>query len=117
MVGLDWSTSVVTQDHLQNLVSLGYMTVVELATCRVPQDPTSPVLVVGYVMACTLFYGLELHHLTHLGILHMAALVTLCEAYMRIEPHFNLWNSFFRTQLWQGLNVEVAVLGSVDIYV
>jgi hypothetical protein len=36
------------------------------------------------------FYGLELHHLIPSGILHMAAFVTLCEAYMRIEPHFNL---------------------------
>jgi hypothetical protein len=31
-------------------------------------------------------------------ILHMAAFVTLCEAYMGIDPHFNLWN-YFRTRL------------------
>jgi hypothetical protein len=31
------------------------------------------------------------------AILHMVAFVTLCEAYMGIEPHFNLWNYFFRT--------------------
>jgi hypothetical protein len=30
--------------------------------------------------------------LTPSVILHMAAFVTLCEAYMGIEPHFNLWN-------------------------
>jgi hypothetical protein len=45
------------------------------------------------------FYGLELHHLTPSGILHMAAFMTLCESYMGIEPHFNLWNSFFRTRV------------------
>jgi hypothetical protein len=28
----------------------------------------------------------------------MAAFVTLCEAYMGIEPCLNLWNYFFRTQ-------------------
>jgi hypothetical protein len=28
----------------------------------------------------------------------MAAFVTLCEACMGIEPHFNLWN-YFRAQL------------------
>jgi hypothetical protein len=44
------------------------------------------------------FYGLELDHLTPLGILHIVAFVTLCEAYMRIEPHFNLWN-YFRVRL------------------
>jgi hypothetical protein len=42
------------------------------------------------------FYGLELHHLTPLGILHMVAFVTLCEAYMWIQPHFDMWNYFFR---------------------
>jgi hypothetical protein len=37
------------------------------------------------------FYGLELHHLIPSRILHIAAFVTLCEAYMGLEPHFNLW--------------------------
>jgi hypothetical protein len=36
------------------------------------------------------FYGLELHHLTPSRMFYMAAFVTLCEAYMGIEPHFNL---------------------------
>jgi hypothetical protein len=63
------------------------------------------------------FYGLELHHLTPSGILQMAAFVTLCEAYMGIEPHFDLWNYFFRVWLQQGSNVETVALGSVDILV
>jgi hypothetical protein len=54
--------------------------------------------------------------LTPLGILHMVAVVTLCEAYMGIKPHFNMWNYFFHAWLQQGLDVEVAVLGSVDIF-
>jgi hypothetical protein len=29
----------------------------------------------------------------------MADFVTLCEAYMGIEPHSNLWSNFFRTRL------------------
>jgi hypothetical protein len=36
------------------------------------------------------YYGLERHHLTPLGILHIVAFVTLCEAYMWIGPHFDL---------------------------
>jgi hypothetical protein len=32
------------------------MTAVELATCRVPEDPSSPVPVRGYIMAFTVFY-------------------------------------------------------------
>jgi hypothetical protein len=41
------------------------------------------------------FYGLELHHLTPLGILDIMVFVTLCEAYMGIEPYYNLWDYFF----------------------
>jgi hypothetical protein len=91
------------------------MTVTELMTCRVPKDPIAPIQARGggYVVACTTFYeqgfgvpahrffrsllqfyGLELHHLPLLGILHMVAFVTLCGAYMGIEPHFNMWNYF-----------------------
>jgi hypothetical protein len=47
----------------------------------------------------------------------MAAFVTLCEAYMGIEPHFNLWNYFFHVQLQQGSGAEVAPLGSADIFI
>jgi hypothetical protein len=136
MVRLGWSVSVVMQEQLQNLMSQGYMTATELATCRVPEDPVSPVPMGGYIVVCATFYeqgfsaqshrflcsllqfyGLELHHLTPSRILHMATFMTLCEAYMGIEPHFNLLNYFFRARLRQGSDVEVAVLGIVDIYV
>jgi hypothetical protein len=56
MAELGWPALVVMQEHLQNIVSLGYMTVVELATCHVSEDPTSPVVMGGYIMACTVFY-------------------------------------------------------------
>jgi hypothetical protein len=54
--------------------------------------------------------------LTPSGILHMAAFVTLCEAFIGIEPHFNLWSYFFWALLQQGPDVGVAALGSVDIF-
>jgi hypothetical protein len=43
--------------------------------------------------------------------------MTLCQAYLRIEPHFNLWNYFFCAQLRQGSDAEVTMWGSVDIFV
>jgi hypothetical protein len=52
-----------------------------------------------------------------LGILHIAAFVTLCEAYMGIEPHFNLWNYFFCVQLRPYSDMEAMVWGYIDIYV
>jgi hypothetical protein len=70
-----------------------------------------------FLRSLLLFYGLELNHLTPSGILHIAAFVTLCEAYMGIEPHFNLWNHFFWVLLLQGSAVEAVILGGVDIYI
>jgi hypothetical protein len=46
----------VTRVHLQSLVSQGYMTAVELATCRMLEDPVSPVQAGGYAVACVAFY-------------------------------------------------------------
>jgi hypothetical protein len=108
-----WPALEVTWEHLQNLISKGYMIAVEFATCLVPVDHVSPAPTKGYIMVCVGFYeqgfgvllhrflhsllwsyGLELHHLTPLGILHMAAFVTLCEAYIQIEPPLNLCNHF-----------------------
>jgi hypothetical protein len=51
-----------------------------------------------------------------LKVLHIVAFVTLCEAYMGIEPHIDLWN-YFCGWLLQGSGTEVVVLGHVDIYV
>jgi hypothetical protein len=51
-----WTSSEVTQEHLQNLVSQGYMMVVELTTYCIPEDPASPVQAGRYVMACMRFY-------------------------------------------------------------
>jgi hypothetical protein len=56
MVELSWPASEVPQEHLPNLISQGYMIVVELATYRVPKDLTSPAPVGGYVVACAAFY-------------------------------------------------------------
>jgi hypothetical protein len=57
------------------------------------------------------FYAQELHHLTPSGILHIAAFMTLCKAYMGIEPHFDLWNNFFHGRLRQGSDAEAVVWG------
>jgi hypothetical protein len=46
----------------------------------------------------------------------MAAFVTLCEAYMGIKPHFNMWNYFLHAWLLQGSSAKAEVLGSVDLY-
>jgi hypothetical protein len=75
--------------------------------------------VLSHRFLCSLLrsYGLEFHHLTHSGILHMVAIGALCEAYIGIEPPLNLWSHFFWARLRQGLDAGAASLGSVGISV
>jgi len=35
-----------------------------------------------------------LQHLNPNGIQHISAIIALCEGYLRIEPHFELWRYF-----------------------
>ena len=44
-------------------------------------------------------YGIELQHLNPNGIQHISAFFTLCEGYLGIEPHFELWKYFFTVDL------------------
>jgi hypothetical protein len=41
-------------------------------------------------------YGVQLHQLTPNSILHIACIITLCESFLGIEPHFLLWKFLFR---------------------
>jgi hypothetical protein len=49
--------------------------------------------------------------------LHVAAFVTLFEAYMGIEPHFHLWNDFFHVRFQWDSGAKVAVWGYVEVYI
>jgi hypothetical protein len=49
-------------------------------------------------------YGVQLHHLIHNSLLHIACFVTLCELFLGIEPHFLLWRSIF----WPRPNVALS---------
>jgi hypothetical protein len=113
-----------------------FMAVVELEACRVSEDPTFPTPTDGYVVSFVAFYergfsmpphrflhsllryyDLEVHHLTPSGVLHIAAFVTLCEAYLGIDPEIDLWKYFFRVQHPQDLKVELTIFGGMVIHV
>ena len=44
-------------------------------------------------------YQIELQHLNLNGIQHIAAFIMMCEGYLGIEPHFELWRYFFSISL------------------
>jgi hypothetical protein len=43
--------------------------------------------------------------------------IILCEAFMRIDHHFDLWNHFFRVRRPQDPDAEMTVLGGMIIHV
>ncbi|KAK1680054.1 hypothetical protein QYE76_040902 [Lolium multiflorum] len=40
-------------------------------------------------------YGLQLHHLTPNSILHISIFITLCEAFLGVQPNWPLWKRIF----------------------
>ena len=83
-----------------------------------PGDDGEPVPPEGYVVSFAIFhergfgvpahrflrglldyYEVELQHLTPNGVQHMAAFVALCEGFLGIDPHFDLWRYFFTVSL------------------
>jgi hypothetical protein len=110
----DWTPSTVMLSHLQKLTKHGFTMVVDLMACRVLEDPVFLMPAEGYVVSfvaiykrgfstsshrflCSLLkhYGIELHNQTPSRVLHIAAFMTLCKAYLGIDTEFNLWNYFF----------------------
>ena len=41
------------------------------------------------------FYGLQLHNFTPASVLHIAGYVALCQLFLRLEAHFELWKRQF----------------------
>ena len=65
------------------------------------------------------YYQVELQHLTPNGIQHIAAFVALCEGFLGIGPHFNLWRYIFAVNLvkrWVGQQELHAPMGCASIH-
>jgi hypothetical protein len=63
------------------------------------------------------YYSLELDHLTPIGVLHIVAFVTLCEAYLGIDTDLDLWKYFFHVRHLQDSKAELMIPGDVVIHV
>jgi hypothetical protein len=110
-------------------MSRGILMVVDIAIYHVPEDPEFPAPMEGCVVAgiqcvvtpiplfTTAVLWIRATQSTPSGILHITTFVALCEAFIGIHHHFNMWNHFFHVWLPQGSDAEVAVLGGVVIHV
>lgn len=120
-VGLkrQWVPSNVTVGTIEELRAAGYIPA--LAMCRAPMEGETshsssaiatpkkgervvsiPHLVqdLGFplnplVRGLLFYYGLDFHHLGPNSILHIATFITICEAFLRVKPHFSLWLKMF----------------------
>jgi hypothetical protein len=136
MVEQDWTLLIIMLRNLQKLMKHGFMPVAELKAYRVLMDPALPTPVEGYVVSfmtfyergfsvpphpfpCSLlqYYGLELHHLTPSGGRHIVVFVTLCEAYLGVNPDLDLWKYFFHVHHPQDLEVELTTSSCTVIHV
>jgi hypothetical protein len=59
-------------------------------------------------------YGVQLHQLTPNSLLHIACFITLCEAFLGIDPHWILWKYLF-CLCPSGSKGEISELGSSNV--
>jgi hypothetical protein len=57
------------------------------------------------------------YYLTPSGVLHIMAFVTLCEAYLGIDPDLDLWKYIFHVCHPQDLEAELMISGGMVIHV
>ncbi|KAK1679576.1 hypothetical protein QYE76_040424 [Lolium multiflorum] len=61
-------------------------------------------------------YEIQLWQLTPNSILHVAVFITLCEAFLGIEPHFGLWKKIFFVKRYSSSNGSF-IIGGVGFVV
>jgi hypothetical protein len=52
------------------------------------------------------YYDIKLQHLNPNGIQHIVAFTALCEGFLGIDPHFELWRYFFTVSLHRRVERE-----------
>ena len=48
-----------------------------------------------FVRGLMLYYGLDFHDLAPDSLLHISSFIVVCEAFLRITPHFGMWLKTF----------------------
>jgi hypothetical protein len=61
-------------------------------------------------------YGMQLHQLTPNSLLHIVCFITLCEAFLGVDPHWGLWKYLFCFRP-SGSKDEIPELGGAIVFV
>ena len=109
-----WVSSKCSEFDLETLVSAGLLLEKSVVQWRPALGEDRPYQNIGEVVAfapylerglglpCSFFfsgllcyYRIQLHHLTPNSFIHISVFVHLCEAFLGIEPHFELFRFLF----------------------
>ncbi|KAK1610431.1 hypothetical protein QYE76_034104 [Lolium multiflorum] len=112
-VSRDWSASAISSRDINKLRNLGFISASE-EDIRLPGAVTRPkppkgftVMFVAFLFrglslpaheflrSLLFFYGIQLWQLTPNSILHLSIFITVCEAFLGIDPHWGLWRKIF----------------------
>ncbi|HET7713345.1 MAG TPA: hypothetical protein VFK94_02870, partial [Patescibacteria group bacterium] len=113
---LDWSPCILRKGQIEELIRHGFLPKNSNWRCPerelFPTEDTHQIVVfksfyeVGFGLPASDFfrrllhyYGVELQHLNTNSILQIAIFVHLCEAYLGIDPHFQLFRYLFRMKV------------------
>jgi len=70
--------------------------------------------VCDFLQGLLFFWGIQLHHLTPTSILHISIFVHLCEAFLGIYPHFDLFKTLFFLNPYPKFS-NVAMVGGANL--
>ncbi|KAK1605882.1 hypothetical protein QYE76_029555 [Lolium multiflorum] len=112
-VSRDWGASTITSREVNKLRSLGFISSSDddirlLGPSSRPNPPKGfTVMFVAFpfrglslpahefLRSLMFFYGIQLWQLTPNSILHLSIFITVCEAFLGIDPHWGLWRKIF----------------------
>ncbi|KAK1625944.1 hypothetical protein QYE76_000259 [Lolium multiflorum] len=126
----EWERSKITNQDLNLMKKLG-ITKKPKAVCF-PSEESYPTPPMGYrvsfvdhlirglsapihpfLRGLLYVYGLQLHHLTPNSILHISIFITLCEAFLGVQPNWALWKRIFFCRRNGSANVTYNIGGVV----
>jgi hypothetical protein len=130
----DWRASTISNRDVNKLRTLGFISSAD-DDIRLPGSSSHPrppkgftVMFVAFLFrglslpaheflrSLLFFYGIQLWQLTPNSILHLSIFVTLCEAFLGIDPHWGLWRKIFYVKRHNG-NDGPPVVGGVGFVV
>ncbi|KAK1680333.1 hypothetical protein QYE76_041181 [Lolium multiflorum] len=128
-VSRDWSASAISNRDVNKLRALGLISSSEddirlLGVVSRPRPPKGFTVMFTaflfrglslpaheFLRSLLFFYGIQLWQLTPNSILHLSIFITVCEAFLGIDPHWGLWRKIFYVKRHNDSNAPPVVGG------